>query len=110
MNSWSTRQVSQQCAEHVPKSAAPGPLAATGLRVLRLSVDSASVTTLRQLAMRVCGDALEFMRIAVCAGGQRIAVWLCVQLGFVALLSETVQRQLPGARLGDHHAAAGELP
>lgn len=109
MKFWSTRQVSRQCTAHVPKYAAAAPLAATGFHVLRLTVDSGSVTTLRQLAMHVCGDALEFMRIAVCAGGQRIEVWLCVQLGFVALLSETVQRQLPGVRLGSHYTSKGEL-
>jgi hypothetical protein len=109
MKSWPTRHVSQQSAARVPKYAAGAPLAAAGFYVLRLTVDSASVTSLRQLAMRVCGDALEFMRIAVCAGGQRIDVWLCVQLGFVALLSETVQQQLPGVRLGSHRTSEGEL-
>jgi hypothetical protein len=77
--------------------------------VLRLTVDSASVTSLRQLAMRVCGDALEFMRIAVCAGGQRTQVWLCVQLGCFGVLTETVLRQLPGARLGSDEDVQGVL-
>jgi hypothetical protein len=64
---------------------------------MRMTVDAGSITTLRQLAMRVCGEALEFMRIARCAGGDRIRVWLCVRLPFAALLRETILRQLPGA-------------
>ena len=64
---------------------------------IRMTVDAQSVTTLRQLAMRVCGDALEFMRIAVCTGGARMQVWLCVQLPFAAILNEAIARQLPGA-------------
>jgi hypothetical protein len=65
---------------------------------IRMTVDAASITTLRQLAMRVCGEAFEFMRIAICAGGTRIQVWLCVRLPFATVLSETIMRQLPGAQ------------
>ena len=75
---------------------------------IRMSVDAESVTTLRQLAMRVCGEALEFMRIAICAGGARIEVWLCVRQCCVTVLSETIARQLPGARFKEtlHQAGA----
>ncbi|NHZ64145.1 hypothetical protein [Massilia genomosp. 1] len=75
---------------------------------IRMSVDAQSVTTLRQLAMRVCGDALEFMRIAICAGGAHIEVWLCVRQSCVKVLSETIARQLPGARFkqAPHQAQA----
>jgi hypothetical protein len=76
---------------------------------LRMSVDAGSVTSLRQLAMRVCGEAFEFMRIAICAGGARIEVWLCVRLQFAQLLSDTIIRQLPGARIKDKLDAAGTL-
>ena len=74
---------------------------------VRMTIDAASVTTLRQLAMRVCGDALEFMRIAVCAGGARIAVWLCVRSPFAALLSDTIVRQLPGVQFQAERAPDG---
>lgn len=76
---------------------------------LRMSVDAGSVTSLRQLAMRVCGDAFEFMRIAMCAGGARIEVWLCVRESFAQLLSDTIVRQLPGARLSEKPGAPGAL-
>lgn len=104
MKSWTTRHTPRLGSVTTPKYAA-----AASCRIVRLTVDSASVTSLRQLAMRVCGDALEFMRIAMCAGGQRTEVWLCVQLGYIAVLTETVLRQLPGARLGSDQDLHGAL-
>lgn len=86
---------------------AAAPRSAEDVYVLRLTIDSAAVTSLRQLAMRVCGDALEFMRIAVGVKGQPTQVWLCVRLGHVALLRETLQRQLPGVQLGSHRDQRG---
>lgn len=76
------------------------PAAAAGCCLIRMTVPTAAVTSLRQLAMRVCGDGLEFMRIAICAGGQRIDVWLCVRLSCVAALSHAITRQLPDACFG----------
>ncbi len=66
---------------------------------IRLTVDAASATDLRRLALRVCGEALEFMRIAICAGSARIQVWMCVRRPVAALLRESVMRQMPDARL-----------
>ncbi|ATQ74926.1 hypothetical protein CR152_10610 [Massilia violaceinigra] len=74
-----------------------------------MSVDAESVTTLRQLAMRLCGEALEFMRIAMCAGGARIEVWLCVRQSCVEALSEAIARQLPGARFREAPYQAGAV-
>ena len=76
----------------------PAPAAATATCTIRLTVDAASIMALRQLAMRVCGEGLEFMRIALCEGGQRIRAWLCVRRSLAALLGEAIARQLPGAR------------
>lgn len=104
MQSWTTRQ-----APPFGVASRPQYTAAAACRVLRLTVDSAAVTSLRQLAMRVCGDALEFMRIAVCAGGRRVQVWLCVRQGQLAELTEAVLRQLPGARLYSHRDVQGAL-
>ncbi|NHZ44693.1 hypothetical protein [Massilia aquatica] len=84
--------------------------AAMRICTIRMSVDAGSVTTLRQLAMRVCGEALEFMRIAICAGGARIEVWLCVRQSCASVLSETIARQLPGARFKDMPHRAGAAP
>lgn len=76
------------------------PVCAEGCCVVRMTVDVATVTELRQLAMRVCGEALEFMRIAVCAGGERIDVWLCVRLSCAPTLTDTIRLHMPHASLG----------
>ncbi|MGH8853732.1 MAG: hypothetical protein ACREWI_05570 [Telluria sp.] len=80
------------------------PAAAGPTCTIRMTVDATSVTALRQLAMRVCGDALEYMRIAVCGAGARMQVWLCVRLPIAALLRETLARQLPGVQVGPSRA------
>lgn len=64
---------------------------------IRMTVDAGSITTLRQLAMLVCGDAIELIRIATCDGGARMQVWLCVRLRLAARLCEAILSQLPGA-------------
>lgn len=88
----------------------PAPLADTQKTyTIRMTVDTASLSTLRQLVVGVCGDALEFMRIAACAGGSRIQVWLCVQMPFAALLSETIVRQLPDAQFRVNPGERGAL-
>ncbi len=51
-----------------------------------MTFNAASSSTLRQLAMRVRDEALEFMRIAICAAETRIQVWHCVRLPFSTLL------------------------
>lgn len=86
----------------------PVPLACSEKTcTIRMTVDAGSITTLRQLAMRVCGEALEFMRIATCAGGTRMQVWLCVRLPFAELLIETIVRQLPGAQFEVYPGQSG---
>jgi hypothetical protein len=78
--------------------------------MIRMTVDTGSITTLRRVAMRVCGDALEFIRIARCAGEVRTQVWLCVRRPVAATLCETVLSQLPGALLLASASYPGEVP
>ena len=73
-------------------------------RTIRLSIDAASITALRQLAMRLCGEAFEFMRIAICRGGTRIQVWLCVRQPFADLLGATIVQRFPGAEMAGRSA------
>ena len=68
--------------------------------MMQLTVDASAITLLRQLVMRVCGDALEFMRIASCANHNRMKVWLCVAPSMVAQVMDAVIRTLPGAEFG----------
>ena len=68
--------------------------------MMQMTVDAGAITLLRQLVMHVCGDALEFMRIASCSNRDRMRVWLCVATPMVALVMDAVIRTLPGAEFG----------
>lgn len=82
-----------------------GHRAVNGLRdasatcTIRLTVDTGSITTLRRLAARVCGAALEFIRVVDYDGGARMQVWLCVHPALAASLRAAILTQLPGAQL-----------
>ena len=77
----------------------PAPVAVP-TRVMQLTVETASVTALRQTVTRVCGDTLEFMRIEACQHGERMKVWLCVSEPMVAEVMAAVMHALPGAEFG----------
>lgn len=68
--------------------------------VMTLKVDTASVTELRRMVMRICGESLEFMRIEVCEHGERMKVWLCVGAAMVGQVMAAVMATLPGAEFG----------
>lgn len=65
-----------------------------------MTVDTASLSLLRQTVAQVCGDALEFMRIEACEHGARMKVWLCVAEPLVQQLMAAVMRLLPAAEFG----------
>lgn len=91
----------------VSTAAAHGQRAArsSSLCTIRMTADAATAAALRRLALRVCGDALEFVRVAVCAGGAAMSVWMCVRRPVAALLCERIARELPQARFGTGHVA-----
>lgn len=68
--------------------------------VMQLTVETASVTTLRQMVIRICGESLEFMRIEACEHGARMKVWLCVGVSMVEKVMAAVMAALPGAEFG----------
>ncbi len=68
--------------------------------VMHMTVDAGSITALRHLAMRVCGETMEFMRIAARARGDRAEVWLCVSQPSVALVTDAIMASLPGVKFG----------
>ena len=68
--------------------------------VMTLKVDTASVTQLRRMVTRICGDSLEFIRIEICEHGTRMKVWLCVGAAMVAPVMDAVMQSLPGAEFG----------
>lgn len=68
--------------------------------VMQLTVDTANVTALRRLVMRLCGAAMEFMRVAVCPDTRRARVWLCVSAAMAGAVMDLILHSLPAAQFG----------
>src|SRR5476649_823931 len=68
--------------------------------LMQMTVDASAITMLRQMVMRICGQAMEFMRIEACDHGTRMKVWLCISRTLVGQVMEAVMRALPGAEFG----------
>ena len=66
--------------------------------IMQLTVDADRVTALRQLVMQLCGEAMEFMRIAVHT--HQAKVWLCVHASMVAAVMDLIVRAMPAAQFG----------
>lgn len=84
----------------VPYCTAPAPACSC---IMQLTVDADTVTRLRQLVMQFCGEAMEFMRIAVAAPGahtRQAKVWLCVHASMVAAVMDLIVQSLPAAQFG----------
>jgi hypothetical protein len=73
----------------------PGPL-----YLMKLTVAADSVTILRQLVSRVCGDELQFMRIEHCAQTRQSHVCLCIAQSVAEPMMDAVALYLPDARIG----------
>lgn len=80
---------------------APSPM-----HTMVLTVDAAAVTALRQLIVRACGEALDFMRIEACDHGRRMRVWLRVRPSSVDSVTDAIAGALPGADMARCPAAA----
>jgi len=68
--------------------------------VMLLTVDTHTITALRQLVMRFCGEAMEFMRVAICADTRKTKVWLCVTPSMAMPVMDLILRSLPAAEFG----------
>jgi len=68
--------------------------------VMQLTVDAATITALRQMVMRLCGEAMEFMRVAMCADTRKARVWLCISPAMAAPVMDLILRSLPAAEFG----------
>lgn len=76
------------------------PAVAARTCMMHMTLETGAITALRTLVMRVCGEALQFMRIEACAHGSRMRVWLCVSQPFVAMVMEAVSQNLPSTEFG----------
>lgn len=72
----------------------------TPLCIMHITIDVSAVTALRRLVMRVCGDAMEFMRIAVGHDTSKINVCVCVSAGMAGMIMRAVLCDLPTAQFG----------
>lgn len=70
------------------------------LCIMHITIDASAVTALRRLVMRVCGDAMEFMRIAVGHDTSKINVCVCLSAGMTSPVMRAVLRDLPNAVFG----------
>lgn len=68
--------------------------------VMLLTVDASTVTALRQVVMRFCGEAMEFMRVAVCTDTRKAKVWLCITPALVLPVMDLILRSVPAAEFG----------
>lgn len=84
---------SRSAAHHTNAASQP-------LCVMQLTVDAGSVTALRQLVMRFCGDAMEFMRVAICPDTRKAKVWLCINASMAGAVRDLILRSLPAAEFG----------
>ena len=84
---------------HAVAHSRPRPVPAPAC-LMQMTVDASTITVLRQMVMRICGDAMEFMRIEACDHGTRMKVWLCISSTLVGQVMEAVMRALPGAEFG----------
>ncbi|HJV01402.1 MAG TPA: hypothetical protein VJ752_12705 [Burkholderiaceae bacterium] len=73
----------------------PGPL-----YLMKLTVAAESVTMLRQIVSRVCGDDLQFMRIEHCAQTRQTHVCLCIAQRAAEPMLDAVALYLPDAHFG----------
>jgi hypothetical protein len=68
--------------------------------IMQLTVDTSTITALRQMVMRLCGETMEFMRVAICTDTRKARVWLCISTAMAAPVMDLILRSLPAAEFG----------
>ncbi|MET3132946.1 hypothetical protein AAKU55_003227 [Oxalobacteraceae bacterium GrIS 1.11] len=76
------------------------PVLPATICVLNMSLPTGSVTSLRQVVMRVCGEQLQFMRIDTCMRTNQTRVFLCLGRSVLDAAVEALTRYFPDARFG----------
>ena len=71
------------------------PRAVGPLALINMNVSAGSLLALRQLVMRVCGDALQFIRVDAGSQTLRARVCLCVEQSVQAAALDAVRRAFP---------------
>ncbi|MBI3731217.1 MAG: hypothetical protein HY254_23175 [Burkholderiales bacterium] len=68
--------------------------------VMRITVDSSSITELRHLILKSCGDLVLFMRVKPIDHASKMKVWLCLSKSSVDTIISHIVRALPQAEFG----------
>ncbi|MET3133377.1 hypothetical protein AAKU55_003667 [Oxalobacteraceae bacterium GrIS 1.11] len=68
--------------------------------LMHITVDTASLSALRQLLITTCGPTLSFMRIEAVDHAERMRVRLCAPQAAMQLMMDAVMRRLPAAEFG----------
>ncbi|MDP1978551.1 MAG: hypothetical protein WA071_10305 [Undibacterium umbellatum] len=67
---------------------------------MRITVDSESITELRHLILKSCGDLVLFMRVKPIDHASKMKVWLCLSKSSVDTIISHIMRVLPQAEFG----------
>ncbi|MFZ6871572.1 hypothetical protein ACO0LF_05815 [Undibacterium sp. Di27W] len=68
--------------------------------VMRITVDAASITELRHLILKSCGELVLFMRVKPIDHASKMKVWLCLSKSSVDTIISHIMRALPQAEFG----------
>lgn len=68
--------------------------------VMRITVDAASITELRHLILKSCGELVLFMRVKPIDHASKMKVWLCLSKSSVDTIISHIIRVLPQAEFG----------
>ena len=68
--------------------------------IMRVTVDAESITTLRHLILKSCGDMVLFMRVKPVDHASKMKVWLCLSKSSVDIIISNIMRNLPQAEFG----------
>lgn len=85
---------------HIDTHRLASPTAPQPHCVMQLTVAADTITALRQLVMRFCGEALEFMRVAMCSDTRKAKVWLCISASMAGAVIDLILRTVPAAEIG----------
>ncbi len=68
--------------------------------IMRIIVDSHSVTELRQLILKTYGDLVLFIRVKPIDNARKMKVWLCLSKSSVDTVISNIMHTLPQAEFG----------
>lgn len=66
--------------------------------LMHMTVAACAVTSLRKVVERVCGDALQFIRIEACVHSGQMRVRVCVTKTMSGPVEEAIRRAQPDTR------------